>query len=232
MSDDHIETHAANRLDAFVDAAFAFAVSLLVIATAAPPADLDDLWQALGRIPASAGAFALIAVFWFGHRAFGKLTRKRDGVTQYVSLAIVFTVLNYVYPLRLLTETGFYWMSGGRLPGRGVIQSLGDLQQLFTIYGLGFALLAGFYALLFRHAVRKAEALDLTPQALDDARDHAAIWIILAVSGLLSALLASVGPMSVLPGLPGFAYWAIPLAIWGRFWLKARRAKKVAKAAS
>lgn len=228
MTDDHRDAHAANRLDAFVDAAFAFAVSLLVIATAAPPVNLHDLWTALGRIPASAGAFALISLFWFGHRAFGKLTLKRDPTTQYISLAIVFTVLIYVYPLRLLTETAFFWMSGGRLPGEGIVRTLSDLQQLFAAYGFGFAGLAALYAVLFGHGVRKAGALGITGEALDDARDHAAVWLILTVTGLLSALIAVFGPMQAAPYLPGFAYWTIPLSIWGRSLLKKRRAKKAA----
>jgi hypothetical protein len=214
-----VECHhqAANRLDAFVDAAFAFAVTLLVIATAAPPVDLRDLWQALGRIPASAFAFALIALFWFGHKAFGRLTRKRDATTQWLSLAIVFTVLIYVYPLRLLTGSMFHWMSGGRLPGAGIITSVDDLAQLYILYGVGFAVLAGLYAALFGHGVRKAIPLRIEGEDLEDARSFTAIWLILAGVGVASALLASWGGlMRAAPWLPGFAYSTIPALIYGR----------------
>lgn len=223
------ERHAGNRLDAFVDAAFAFAVTLLVIATAEPPRNLPDLWAAMGRIPASAAAFALIALFWVGHKAFGRLALRRDAITQLISLAIVFTVLAYVYPLRLLTEAAFFWMSGGRLPGQGMIKSWGDLQTLYVVYGIGFAGLAGLYAALFGHAVRKAAAFRLRGAALEEMRDFAAIWLILLGAGVLSALFAAVGPLRQAPWLPGFTYCAIPLAIGLRSWLKQRANRRPAK---
>lgn len=220
---------ASNRLDSFVDAAFAFAVTLLVIATAAPPASLNDLRDAIGRIPSSAFAFALIALFWFGHKAFGRLTRKRDAPIQLLSLAIVFTVLVYVYPLRLLTQSFFYWMSGGRLPGHGIIDSYESLATLYMVYGAGFGLLAGLYAALFGYGARNAGKLDMDGQELDDARDFTAIWLILTGVGVLSAVLAtSNGLMHAAPWAPGFAYGAIPLLIYGRFGLKALRARRAA----
>ena len=45
---------ATERLDNFTDAAFAFAVSLLVIGGAQSPGDIDTLVAALGDIPAFA----------------------------------------------------------------------------------------------------------------------------------------------------------------------------------
>ncbi|WP_255956480.1 hypothetical protein, partial [Klebsiella pneumoniae] len=72
----------------------------------------------------------------------------RGGAIGLISLAIVFTVLVYVFPLRLLTETGMGWVSGGRLPGADLIGSLGDLRGLFVAYGLGFAFLSLLFVLL------------------------------------------------------------------------------------
>ena len=53
----------SHRLDAFVDAAFAFAVSLLIIAGGEPLRSFDDLLHALMRIPAFLAGFALIVLF-------------------------------------------------------------------------------------------------------------------------------------------------------------------------
>jgi hypothetical protein len=230
MSEKEREAHAAHRLDAFVDAAFALAVSLLVVATADPPLNLADLTYAIGRVPASAVAFAMIAVFWMGHRAFGRLTPRRDWLIQLLSLAIVFMVLVYVYPLRLLSEAAFFWISGGRLPGEGMIGSYADLGRLYVVYGLGFALLASLYAALFAYGVRKAKAFGITGKGLEEAREYAAIWLILLGSGLLSAGLAGTPLLRSAPWLPGFAYWLIPIGIWARSVLEGRR-KAAAKAA-
>ena len=55
------------RLDNFTDAAFAFAISLLVIGGAGAPANFEALQAALGDVPAYAFGFAVIAMFWSGH---------------------------------------------------------------------------------------------------------------------------------------------------------------------
>jgi hypothetical protein len=129
-----VRTVDAKRLDAFVDSAFAFAVTLLVIAGAAPPTDVEGLREALGRVPAFTAGLALIMSFWLGHRRFGVLAEARDAICDGLSLAIVAVVLIYVYPLRLLTESVAHWLSGGRLPGRGL--GVEDLRTLYVVYGL------------------------------------------------------------------------------------------------
>jgi uncharacterized membrane protein len=207
------------RLDNFVDAAFAFAVTLLVISAAAPPQSLDDLETALFNIPASAGAFVLIVLFWMSHRVFSRLAEVRDGVTTLISLAIVFTVLVYVYPLRLLMQSLFYWLSGGRLPGRELIDSFSDLASLYAVYGWGFALLSGLYALLFARTLKTA-----TPDQADEVRSWRDSWAICAAAGLISALLTLL-PVSAAPWLPPTIYSLIPLAVWARERMRAKPAK-------
>ena len=53
------------RLEAFVDAAFAFAVTLLVISLDGIPGDTSQLLDALKQIPAFAASFCLLVFFWF-----------------------------------------------------------------------------------------------------------------------------------------------------------------------
>ena len=98
MTEDEREHETAKRLDAFVDAAFAFAVTLLVIAGAEGPPSLAALGAAMGRIPASLGAFVLIAMFWMAYRDFGRIAPRRDAWASLNGLAIVFVVLVYVFP--------------------------------------------------------------------------------------------------------------------------------------
>ncbi|NBB16646.1 DUF1211 domain-containing protein [Caulobacter sp. SLTY] len=218
-------TTEAQRLDAFVDAAFAFAVTLLLIAGAEPITSIAGLKTALLNIPASAGSFALVAVFWSAHRGYGRLAPARDAVSTLLSLAIVFAVLVYVFPLRMLVSSGFHYMSGGVLPGSAMIQSLSDLKLLYVVYGLGFAFLALLFVLLFRHTARVGERLGASAEGRADAAESAVIWTICGLSGLVSALLAVIGPMRAAPYLPGFCYWLIPLAIYGRYAL-VRRANR------
>jgi len=223
------DTEAAKRLDAFVDAAFAFAVTLLVIAGAEGATSLAALSVAIGRIPASLGAFVLIVMFWMAYRDFGRLAPRRDMAATLNGLAIVFVVLVYVFPLRMLVESGFVWISQGRLPGVTIIHTLDDLRLLFRIYGLGFALLAGLFVALFAHAARAPGRLGVTPSDVALAASSAQIWTIITASGLLSALLTFV-PLTMAPWLPGVAYWAIPAAIGLRAWWIGRGRRRIAKA--
>lgn len=210
---------AARRLDAFVDASFAFGLTLLVISGSEPLGSYADMGAALGRIPAFAVGFALLALFWSAHRRFGRMTAARDGPITLISLMIVFTVLIYVFPLRLLAETGASWATGGLIPGRDRISTLGDLRGIYVVYGLGFAVLSGLYALL--HHVARPDAVDAAARmALVRARD---IWVLCAATGLVSAGLAALPLLARMPWLPGFAYWLIPTGIGLYYWRINRR---------
>lgn len=225
MEDTH--AHANKRLDQFVDAAFGFAVTLLLIAGAQAPETLDDLRTALLNLPASLGAFALIAMFWNSHRAFSRVARRHDTTTLLLTLAIVFTVLVYVFPLRLLTQSTFAWLSGGYLPGRSLIDSWGDLAALYQIYGLGFAVLSGLYAALFAYGRRRAVA----PEDIEECVSSRDAWTICAVSGVVSALAAFM-PLRYAPWLPPTLYWLIPLGIWARSVQRRRKAVKASAPAA
>jgi uncharacterized membrane protein len=201
-----------SRLDAFVDAAFAFAVTLLVIGGGQAPTGWPDLIQALARTPAFAVSFLLIARFWLGHRAYTGLVAERSGWSTGLSLAIVFVILVFVYPLRLLTDAGAHYLSGGRLPGGELVQTFEDLARLYAIYGLGFAVLSLLYAALYAEALFAKSPAPTTAQRRE-LIDWAGSWGICAAAGLLSAALAWFGPLRQAPWLPGVTYFAIPVGI-------------------
>ena len=211
---------ARTRMDAFVDAAFAFAVTLLIVAGAQPLASMSGLWEALANIPAAFAAFCLISLFWLAHRAFGRICTEREGPSLMISLAIVFTVLVYVFPLRLMMQSGFYWASGGRLPGDGLIRSFADLTALYQIYGVGFALLSALYLLLFLRALKLAP----NPEIRDEALSNADAWAVCMAMGLVSAALAAV-PLGKVSWIPPLAYSAIPILILTTSLMRRRAAK-------
>ena len=226
----------ARRLDAFVDAAFAFAVTMLLIAGVEPITTLPQLYRALGQIPASAASFVLVVLFWLAHRAYGRMTPLRDTTSTLTSLALVFTVLAYVYPLRMLVDAGFHWGSGRLLPGSVVIDRLSDLRDLYVIYGIGFAILALQVAALFGHAARSADRLGVSELLRAQAASRSTVWIIVASAGVLSALAALLaegqrvleGPLlQNAPWLPGVAYWLILVGIQVRVVLARRKTRRL-----
>lgn len=215
----------SQRLDAFVDAAFAFAVSLLIIAGAEPLRSFDDLLAALARIPAFACAFALMILFWLAHRTWSSLSPARDGRATALSLAVVFAVLVFVFPLRLLTDTATHFISGGLLPGRGLISSFAELRWTYVIYGVGFAVLSGLYVLLFRQAERAIGASDAARSR--DAGQWSRTWMLSAATGLVSGLVACTPLLASAPWLPGVTYQLIPVGI-GLFALRDRLRSRTA----
>lgn len=210
----------SQRLDAFVDAAFAFAVSLLIIGGTEPLRSFTDLAAALARIPAFVFGFALIALFWTAHRTWSTLTPVRTGWTTFLSLAVVFAVLVFVFPLRLLAETATHYVSGGVLPGGRLMSGLADLRWTYVIYGLAFAVLSGLNALLFAQAARALRSGDAT--ARRKGAQWATTWTISAATGLISALIAATPLLKAAPWLPGVAYNLIPVGVVAVTWRNRR----------
>lgn len=191
---------SANRLDAFVDAAFAFSVTLLVIGGGAVPANYDDLEQAMRNAPAFAIGFAFLAIFWRGHVRWRNYQSVDGGLPILLSLALVFLVLVYVYPLRLMSISLVEFIS------RDIrtIRTAAEATNLFTLYGIGFMTMAGAMAALF--------ASSLSAQPSSERRSgvigETVIWLILASSGAASALLAQYSP-----GLAPWTYSLLPILI-------------------
>ena len=139
------------RLDNFTDAAFAFAVTLLVIGGTESPTDQAMLTRAGG----GAGLrdrLRDVAMFWFAHVRWRFYRGEGDWLPALLSVLLVFLVLVYVQPLRAMARL-FAPLGGGGEPFRG------DLGDLFLIYGAGFVAMAAVTAALF-FELRRNAALD------------------------------------------------------------------------
>lgn len=184
-------------MDGFVDSAFAFAVTLLVIAGGAPPQDIEALSEALRRVPAFALSLAVLLWLWAEHRKLTMLSPCRDGLSDALTIAVVLVVLVYVYPLRLLSEAMLHWASQARLPGPGLV--VDDLQFLYTAYGLGAALISLLYAALF---LRAAEQRERTSARRKQLRLAGCQWGLTALSALSAVAAANMLILTQLPWLP------------------------------
>lgn len=169
------------RLDNFTDAAFAFAVSLLVIGGAGAPANFDQLARALGDIPAFAFGFAVVVMFWTSHVRWRHLRGEGDWRSTLLTLLLVFLTLIYIQPLRGMAAATGMWFTG-RGGGFG-----GSVANLFAVYGTGFVAMSAVMFAMFRDCLRNP-ALDAEQTA--GARGEATIWAILAATGLASILMS------------------------------------------
>lgn len=197
------------RLETFVDAAFAFAVTLLVVSFGAMPDSFDDLYQALRRLPTFAAGFAIIIMFWAAHYRFSRRFGLHDTPVMLLSLLLVGVTLFYVYPLRMVMSAAMHWMTGGWVPSELVANDALEYRLIWMIYGVGFALLAGIIVLLNRHALRQSDALQLDPAERAIASVEVTVNLVMVAAAVLSVTLALVLPMQRAGwhhALPGLAY--------------------------
>lgn len=205
------------RLEAFVDAAFAFAVTLLVISFDAMPDSIPALLAALKGVPAFALSFAQIALFWRAHVVWSRRYGLDDGLSNVLSLVLVGLVLVYVYPLKILFGTFCSWISGGWIPWTVKIASYSDILDMFVIYGLAFSSLALCMAALYWRAWRLRATLGLDRIEQIGTAGTIAVWAWASVVGLCSILAASLMPTQPpywLAGLPGMMYFLMNLSGW------------------
>ena len=126
------------RLDTFIDAAFAFVLTLLVISFDEIPSNHAEMLAAVKRIPGFAASFAILMMFWLQHRRWSRRYGLENYKTISLSLALIFVVLVYVYPLRMVFEGMFASLSGGYLSPSLRIETYDELRTLFVFYSVGF----------------------------------------------------------------------------------------------
>ncbi|MHC4990025.1 MAG: TMEM175 family protein [Planctomycetota bacterium] len=215
------------RIETFTDAAFAFAVTLMVVSIDAIPTSFDELILAMKGIPAFAVSFLLLMLFWHGHWTWSRRYGLEDTPSILLSSGLVFVVLCYVYPLKFMTSSFFHWISGGALASQRVtFASAQQLHGMFVVYGIGFTAMCLAVALLNLHAYRCRAALQLDRLERFDTLADVGAWLIVAGTGVLSIILAMVTPASAF-GIPGWAYMLLPITMPLFATTMARRRKRM-----
>ena len=204
----------SSRLDNFTDAAFAFAVTLLVIGGSEAPTSYAMLESAVTEVPAFAIGFAIIAMFWFAHVRWRSVRGEGDWLSALLSVLLVFLVLVYVQPLRAMARSLSSFLGGSGAP------FVGDVGDLFLLYGAGFVAMAATTAALFREAQRNEALTDALRVAV---RGEMLIWLILVATGLVSILLAVFeATENVAPLLYATLPFTIRLFVWRYDWEPAK----------
>ncbi|HYD37757.1 MAG TPA: TMEM175 family protein [Allosphingosinicella sp.] len=194
-------TGSAGRLDNFTDAAFAFALSLLVIGRGQAPTDYAELKAAMADLPAFAIGFAILGMFWYGHVRWRAHRGEGGALSVLLTFVLVFLVMVYVQPLQAMSASLSTYLGGSGT------RFTGDLGGMFAIYGAGFTGMAAVMAALFADAQRQPGA---SPPIRTSARGETIIWLILTATGLVSMLLSLV--RATAPLAP-FVYSTLPLTI-------------------
>jgi hypothetical protein len=206
-----VRRHQPTRLEGFIDSAFAFAITLVVISTGHAPTSVSEMLQSLRGLPTFAACFLLIARFWASHRDWSRHYDLEDGTGVTLSLLLVFLVLIYVYPLHLLFAFLFAGLSHSWLMDQNIdLRDPWQLRAAYVVYGVGFVAIALVFAQLFRHALKCGDEIGLNAEERVATQWRAALWLCTGAVALLSVLLALLLPFDSIDAatasLPGEVY--------------------------
>jgi uncharacterized membrane protein len=179
--------HEISRLEAFSDAAFAFALTLLVVSLDVPKS-YAQLLETMRGFPSFACCFALLVWIWYEHNVFFRRYGLQDGTAVVLNGILLFVVLFYVYPLKFMFDS---FQAQFLQPPAGLVQmTFTELARAAAIYGFGFFVLFIMFALLYRHAYNKREELKLSPLEIFDVKNFAGHHLVSAGVGLVAVVVA------------------------------------------
>jgi hypothetical protein len=205
--------HEISRIEGLSDAVFAFAVTLLIVSLEVPRTFTELLETMRGFLP-FAVSFAMLFQIWHIQFIWFRRYALQDTITTALNATLLFVVLFFVYPLKFLFTFLFSLLLGGRGMARfpdGHVEPMlkgGDVSLMMLVYNAGFIAVFGVFMLLYWHAWRKRDDLELnlrerflTKQYLG----HNACFVTVA---LVSTSVAMMGGTRAAP-LAGMVYWLV-----------------------
>lgn len=192
------------RIEAFSDAVFGFALTLLVVSLEVPRT-YAEMMGTVRALPAFAACFAILLMIWQEHHQFFRRYGIHDGPTIWLNGLLLFLVLFYVYPLKFLMNA-LLGPGGALLTGRMQGVAAEQAPQLMVLYGVGFVLVFVLMAALHWRALVCLRTETPPAVNLDALRLHLGSQSVYICVGLMSIAIAALGPGNWAPAAAGVAY--------------------------
>ena len=185
-SRDHIKWrgHEVTRIEAFSDAVFAFAVTLLIVSLEVPKT-AAELFEMMRSFLPFALCFTLLFQIWYAQNIFFRRFALHDIWTMVLNGTLLFMTLFFVYPLKFLSNAVFF--------PKEVIMTAREAQKLFYIYSGGFSAIYMVFALLYYNAMRRKHILELNTAEAFATKTELYQNLIMVVIGLASIAMAFIG---------------------------------------
>ena len=223
-------SHEVSRTEGLSDAVFGFAITLLVVSLEVPRT-YGELMQTMRGFGAFAISFTLLFIVWYNQYKFFRRYGLQDNLTMLLNGVLLFVVIFYVYPLKFVFTLVVNLFTGGRgdftlTDGRigHMVESNDQIARVMLIFGAGYVAVFGVFVLLYWHAYRQRDALELNELEAFDTRVDVQESALNVGIGTLSIGLAALG-RGALASLSGFTYMLCPivLSIHGTMMGKRRR---------
>lgn len=211
------------RLETFIDAAFAFAISMLVIAAQQIPDDIASLLAAFKNVPTFICSISVLGIFWRGHWLWSRRYGLEDGVSILISWALIVTILIFIYPLKAIFGAMWNLLSNGQVGHPFSLHTTeAQARTIFAVYALGLIALAAEILLLNLRAWQLREPLRLNARERLMTRGELSGWSIPVSFGIVSLVFSFALPIERIAWC-GWVYFlmAIALRVHG-FWHRRR----------
>lgn len=198
------------RIEGLSDAVFAFAVTLLVVSLEVPKT-FNELAALMRGFFPFAICFALLMQVWHEQYRYFRRYNLQDSTSTVLNCVLLFVVLFYVYPLKFLFSllvNGWMGFSQQVHLANGLMENMIEphqMPQLMAIFSGGYLAVACIFMLLFRHALRRRELLELDPQEVFATRTSIGAAMLQAVVAATSLGLIAFGGER-LGGMSGIVY--------------------------
>src|SRR5437773_7233311 len=175
------------RLETFIDAAFAFAISMLVIAAQQIPDNIQALLAAFRNVPTFVCSIAVLGIFWRGHWLWSRRYGLEDGASILISWMMIVTILILIYPLKAIFGAMWYFLSNGQVGQPFSLHTTASqVRIIFAIYALGLIAISAEILLLNLRAWQLREPLRLNAREKLVTRGELTGWSIPVSVGIVS----------------------------------------------
>jgi Endosomal/lysosomal potassium channel TMEM175 len=215
------------RLETFIDAAFAFAISMLVIVAQQIPDDIASFLAAFRNVPTFICSIAVLGIFWRGHWLWSRRYGLEDGPSILISWSMIVTILIFIYPLKAIFGAMWHLLSNGQVGHKFSLHTTeAQARTIFAIYALAVIAISAEILLLNLRAWQLRKPLRLNARERLMTRGELTGWSIPVGVGIVSLVLSVTLPIEQIAWC-GWVYFlmAIALRVHG-FWHRRRLRKE------
>ena len=190
------------RIETFVDAAFAFSLTLLVISIDEIPSNAVELLELSKDIPSFLASAFVIGAIWLAHAEWSRTFGLQDNVTILLSLSLVMLVLIFIYPIKLVFMGIFSYWTGSYLSPDFGAASWDEVSNMFIYFAIGFMCLSLLIISLYRNTLRYKDKLLLVDYEVFFCNLRSIDWTVVFATALVSYIWALVitGPLLIWAG--------------------------------
>jgi hypothetical protein len=215
------------RLETFIDAAFAFAISMLVIAAQQIPDNIQALLAAFKNVPTFVCSIAVLGIFWRGHWLWSRRYGLEDGASILISWAMIVTILIFIYPLKAIFGAMWYLISSGQVGQPFSLHTTeSQARTIFVIYALGLVAISAEILLLNLRAWQLREPLRLNALERLVTRGELTGWSVPVSVGIVALIFALTLPAEQIQW-SGWVYFSMIILVPLHAALQNQRMKKV-----